>query len=170
MSDLRTYLAVLTAPADGLEQTLMLLLTERAVTTATGVRLDAIGKLVGQARGGLDDDDYRRFVAARISVNRSNGTRNEVYSITRLMLDDPDAVLAISQQTGLNSDGPATAVLRITETSVSEDLAEILMTMLRDTAAAGVRLIVEHSTVAESATMHFDVDSLDNKAMATAVD
>lgn len=161
---LRTYLAILMAPGNGAEATLMMLLTERAIDTATGPRLAAIGKLVGQPNSGLDDDDYRRYVRARISTNRSSGALNELYKITRLVLDDAEAVLVGDRQP------PAAIVMRVSGAVVDDDLAAILMGFLRDAAASGIRIILEYSAVPPLDVMYFDINTLDNKAMIAAIE
>lgn len=52
--------------------------------TATGFRLDWIGRKVGQARIG-DDDTYRIFIKARIRVNQSNGEASDVEAICSVL-------------------------------------------------------------------------------------
>lgn len=56
--------------------------------TATGAMLDRYGVIVGEPRGALtDDDDYRRFVKARILVNRATGTADDLVTIAALLFD-----------------------------------------------------------------------------------
>jgi hypothetical protein len=52
--------------------------------TSTGDALDKWGELVGEVRGGLRDDEYRRFIAARLLANRTIGTRDELIAIWSL--------------------------------------------------------------------------------------
>ena len=49
--------------------------------TAIGEQLDVIGRVVGQPRNGLIDDQYRLLILGRILVNRSNGTIPEAFAI-----------------------------------------------------------------------------------------
>ena len=53
------------------------------LTVAEGKSLDQWGSLVGERRGGLDDDDYRVFIDAKLLVLRSNGTPDELIEIFR---------------------------------------------------------------------------------------
>jgi hypothetical protein len=53
--------------------------------TATGAQLLVLGRLVGQEKGGLDDDTYRLYIKARIAANRSSGTPEELINIARLL-------------------------------------------------------------------------------------
>src|SRR5690349_3946784 len=84
-------LAILATPFQSLENTLQDLLTKRSIDTAEGAQLDVIGKLVGQPRNGLDDDTYRRYCRARIATNRSNGTNENLITITDLIVYDDNA-------------------------------------------------------------------------------
>jgi hypothetical protein len=52
---------------------------------AIGDQLDKWGLIVGEVRGGLRDDDYRRFINARILTNRSHGTTDELIAIAQLV-------------------------------------------------------------------------------------
>lgn len=57
------------------------LLLSNTVENATGALLDRFGRLVGELRGGLDDEAYRGFVRARMAANLSGGTTDELLSI-----------------------------------------------------------------------------------------
>ena len=57
---------------------------------ATGDALDRVGAIVGEARLGLDDGPYRRFIGAKILVNQSEGTPEELLAIFRIITGTPD--------------------------------------------------------------------------------
>lgn len=57
--------------------------------TAGGALLDLWGELVGEDRGPLGDSDYRRFIAARILVNRCTATPDELIRIYALIANGP---------------------------------------------------------------------------------
>lgn len=133
-------LTALTGTVQDVETALWQLLTERSVDTATGVHLDAIGALVGQARASIIDEDYRRFIRARIATNRSRGTIGDVLRIAQLVLNDPAAYLEIDNQ------GAAAYVLRVNDIAITDDLAEVLIDFLRSATADGVRAILEYHT------------------------
>lgn len=61
-----------------------------AIDTAEGEQLDTLGDIVGQARGGLSDADYRIWISARIAVNQSSGTAPELIHIASLLIEDAD--------------------------------------------------------------------------------
>lgn len=61
------------------------LLAESEFDVAAGVHLDAWGELVGESRGGLSDEDYRRFISARILANKCLGRTDEFIRIFDLV-------------------------------------------------------------------------------------
>ena len=75
-----------------LENALWQLFTERGVDVAVGDALDKLGALVGVARDGLLDDDYRRLVNARLLSNRSDGTGDLLLQVINLLSDTTNAV------------------------------------------------------------------------------
>jgi len=132
--------AVLVAPVQSIEDALQQLYSERGVDTALGDQLDALGGIVGQDRGGLSDDDYRRYIRARIATNKSRGRVEDLITVARLVVYEDDAGFQVDQQ------GIAAVVLRVRDVVVSDDVAEILIAFLRQTVAAGVRVILETLT------------------------
>jgi hypothetical protein len=121
-----------------LEAVAQAMLTLRNVYSATGQSLDIIGRIVGQSRLGLnDDDDYRRFILARITTNRSDGVIEDLIAIAVLVLNDSSAQIIIDNQ------GIAALVLRIGINAVTDNVANILLDFEQAAVAGGVRLIVE---------------------------
>lgn len=56
-----------------------------ALATANGADLDTLGKLVGELRVSLNDQDYRRFIAARLLARHCKGTTDELLAIAVLV-------------------------------------------------------------------------------------
>lgn len=54
--------------------------------TVTGIQLDLLGKIVNQPRNGQVDETYRLFLRARILVNVSKGTVEEIIAILTLLI------------------------------------------------------------------------------------
>lgn len=52
---------------------------------ATGDALDQWGEVVGEERGPLGDNEYRRFVQARMMANRCRGTIDELIAIFKIV-------------------------------------------------------------------------------------
>lgn len=119
------------------ENALQQLYILRRIDSATGAALDVLGKIVKQPREGRVDDDYRRYIRARIRVNRSTGTIRDVLSVADLVVYDDAATLTIKNQ------GTAAYVLRVDDVALSFANSQILLTMVALATSAGVRVIVE---------------------------
>lgn len=61
------------------------LLNDRNIDSAIGVQLDHIGYLVGEYRESRTDEDFRKAIKLRISINTSQGTINDIYSVINLL-------------------------------------------------------------------------------------
>lgn len=70
------------------EATLELIRSWRDVNDAEGRALDKIGKDIGQARGGLDDEQYRKRIKIKIRANLSGGEIETLNSISLVLLED----------------------------------------------------------------------------------
>lgn len=57
------------------------LIVSTTIETATGDALDQWGELVDEQRLGLGDNEYRQFILARMLVNRSDGTIDDLVEI-----------------------------------------------------------------------------------------
>jgi hypothetical protein len=136
-----------------LETAFWALLTQRGVYSAIGKQLDNIGKLVGQPRNGLSDEDYRRYIFARIATDKSDGVIEDLITITALVINDAAALIQVDDQ------GEAAVVLRVLNIVVGNQIANILIDFLRDAVSAGVRLILETQYVADSDTWCFAVSA-----------
>jgi Protein of unknown function (DUF2612) len=138
-TNMEKLLACLLAPFDELEVAFQQLIQLRDIYTAAGVYLDSIGNLVQQARNGLGDDDYRRFLFARIRTNRSDGRRETLITIARLILNDTAARVVVNNQ------GPAAVVVRIESSLIPDALAAILIGFLTEAVGAGIGMMLESS-------------------------
>jgi hypothetical protein len=68
-----------------LEDVAYQVMTDRWPLTAIGVQLDNLGKIVGQERGELTDDQYRLFILARILANKSKGRAANIGEILEIL-------------------------------------------------------------------------------------
>lgn len=137
---IEAFLRALVQPVQEVENAFQQLLRERAIDTAIGAQLDAIGFIVGQTRQGFGDDDYRRLVRARISTNKSRGNFEDLIQITRLVIDDDGATI-VAQRSGI-----ATVTIRVEDVAVAAGVAAILIGFLRLAKMGGVRLVFEYGT------------------------
>jgi hypothetical protein len=71
-------LAAYTKQTNDLENTFFDLIGDRSLDTAIGYQLDVIGAIVGEARKGKSDDDFRIAIQFKINVNNSHGTPEEL--------------------------------------------------------------------------------------------
>lgn len=138
MNSTEALLTILLSPAQRLENADIDLLTKRFVDTAEGYQLDVLGRIVGQKRGGLADDVFRRYIRARIAANNSNGKREELINIANLVLNDASVVAVHEEQI---------ATVRVTidlpQTSTTE---AVLVYFLTIAVGVGIRIIVETNT------------------------
>ena len=69
----------------GIQDTYQQLNDERGLETAVGVQLDVLGVVVGEARLGRNDDDYRTGIKTRIAINTSDGTEPKLTEALKLL-------------------------------------------------------------------------------------
>ncbi len=150
-TNIEKLVSVLARPANDLEFAFLQLLLNRTVDNAVGTTLDLIGKVVGQARDGLADINYRRMIRARITRNRSKGLLTSVIRVTRLIIDDTEAGIEIVMK-------DAQIRVAITKKPIENDVADILIEFLKGTVSAGVRVVVESSTDESDTWFLWDVE------------
>jgi len=138
-SNTEAILTALLSPFQDLENAFWQILEETTLSHAIGAQLDAIGILLNEPRAGYADDVYRRRLKALVRVLRSFGRVRDILKVTRLLID-LGGVIRLTQSP------PATVTVKILELAVEDLLHEILTSFLRNTASAGVRLIVESPT------------------------
>jgi hypothetical protein len=66
------------------------------IDNATTNLLDVIGRLVGQPRANLSDEDMRSWLRLRIALNHCNGSPEELLSLLRILLGE-DVSLKLSE-------------------------------------------------------------------------
>lgn len=157
LNNQQKWLVVVGNEGQAVEDALQQIYSGYWIDDAVGSQLDVLGDIVGQRRGGMADADYRRLIRARISVNRSKGTVEDVLKVARLVVNDDTVTYEVDNQ------GYATVVLRLLGAAVDSDLVrDLLLPMLRSTVAAGVRIIVEWSDSPPSEWLIWDVTDWDD--------
>jgi hypothetical protein len=123
----------------------------RTIDSAIGKQLDGLGALVGEARNGLDDDTYRLRIRARIKLNISSGTPDEIIDLFKL-LTAAGTVPTITEYQ------PAFFVLSLEGTSATESVAtgEELGRILQKAKPAGVGANLTYSTAAGTNTFYWN--------------
>ncbi len=143
--------AICSAGVQPIEECLQQLLTQRALQTAIGAQLDAIGLIVGRPRAGLDDETYRRYCRAAISVHRSKGRISDVLGVANLAIFDEMARYVVEPRP------VATALVRVEDIAVSDALAAVTFAFLSHTVAAGMRLMLDYGVAPPAEWFRFDI-------------
>ena len=100
------------------------------IEVATGLFLDILGGWIGEPRGDLDDETYRRFILAKKDALRSLGTVSEIRRLTDTITEGSSVVLPAY---------PARYRIEITVTQALGDLrVERLQRFLDIVSPAGV--------------------------------
>jgi len=67
-----------------LEDNAWSVITGRLLDDATGIRVDVIGKLVGEKRNGKSDADFKQIIRLRIRANRTQGRTTDLVDLAIL--------------------------------------------------------------------------------------
>jgi hypothetical protein len=146
---LASVLSALVGAVQDTEDGLFPLHTERGVDVAIGRQLDVLGAIVGQPRAGLIDDIYRRYIRARIRTNRSAGRVNDLITVARLVLGVSDGTVEVTPQL------PGAVWVRIVDLALDPDVSDVVLDMLFQAVAAGVRLLLTTSELPNDETFQF---------------
>jgi hypothetical protein len=114
------------------EDAIWQLYTAFDMNTATGMTLDLLGGVVGEARANRTDDDYRAAVRARILVNRSNGRLEDMLAVLVALLPDNTGIV-------VHEFYPASIRFDVFD-AFAGATAETVARMLRQSKPAGVKL------------------------------
>lgn len=125
------------------------LLLTRQVEAATGATLDGIGDIVGMARQGRSDSDYRNFIKAQILINRRSGEIETLIEVVRLLIPSwaGASVVKLTEYT------VSAYVLECTTSTgfTTSALAYQVWVIVKSATAAGVRPYLIYNTAATSA-------------------
>ena len=84
-TNLRALVLAYSQEMQNIEDATWSMLRQRLLAEAVGAQLDQWGKIVGEDRGGLPDETYRKQIQARLLTNRSHGTPDELTAILRIL-------------------------------------------------------------------------------------
>jgi hypothetical protein len=145
----QAFIAAFTAEFSSLEDLFTALKLAFTLETAEGSQLDMLGEVVGQPRNGLDDDLYRRYIQARIKVNLSSGTIQDIYNVFGFLIVSGSTMRIVE-----GSD--AEFVLHLDTEPVTSDEAEAFYDFLQAAKAAAVRAVLGWFEADESEVFCFD--------------
>ncbi len=137
----------LSAQAQSAHDAVLGTLNNTVVADSEGAQLDGIGSIVGEERFGRSDEDYRIAILARIRLNLSNGTPEDIIEIVRLVAGD------VSVQ--LTETPPASFIVDILDALDPDVDPQIVANFIADARPAGVGGFLIYSEEAESATFAF---------------
>lgn len=84
---LRELITAFADAAQDIEDDTWACIEDRMLDTAEGAQLDQYGRVLGQPRNGLSDEDYRALLGIRILANRSNGQADVILRVVAGLLD-----------------------------------------------------------------------------------
>lgn len=127
--------------AQELENALWSLHVDRAIDTAEGAQLDTIGRIVKLSRLGASDADYRPRLKARVRVNLSNGTPEDLIAVFAPIYSGTIRVVPSY---------PAAFTLRLEGPGVSAPT--LFAQLLEEARSGGVRALLDYSPAATADT------------------
>lgn len=133
--DLETLARIYLRQIQDLEDATFEVILERDLDNAVGVQLETIGKIVKQPRTTPDDDRYRTAIRARIAINLSDATAEDVIKVAKLLLDE------FGESFTLRDEPPAQFRVTVHDPLQSAD-ADLLHQLLDEADAGGVRLML----------------------------
>lgn len=133
-------LSALATQIQDIENATFQLFFDRALTTAVGAQLDQIGTVVGLARNGLSDSDYRAQLGAQVLVNTSQGDPERLIEVVRIITSSALVVLA----------EPKPGYVQISFDGTAPDPVPLFVAKIDSVAPAGVRLQLVEGTPGNS--------------------
>lgn len=103
-------------------------------TRAVGAQLDTLGRLVGQRRNGLTDEEYRPYISARIRINQSFGRGLDVIGVIKIV--ETAAVFHLTEF------GTASFRIDFETPPATAGVGRAIPTMVSEARAAGVSGLV----------------------------
>lgn len=150
IKDKPNFLALLAAPVaqvQALEDAYQQLNHLRALPNASGGQLDVIGEILTQPRAGLSDSVYRKFLSARILLNQSSGTVDQILEIFTLITTGTVKLIEWP---------PAAFELQIHGEALTTDTLSVFLNILRQARAAGVKGALHWTEWSEADTFTLD--------------
>lgn len=134
--------------AQDMEDATQAVLTITSIDDSVGPQLDVIGRVVKQDRLGASDAVYRMYLKAKILVNRSGGTVENIYAVFNALLGELGYEI--------HTHPVKTFVMNI-GTAITAAQAKIAALFLRDAKEAGARGIMQFHSVPTGQLFTFDV-------------
>ncbi len=127
-----------------LEDAMFEVLLKRELENAVGVQLTILGKIVQQPRTTADDNRFRTAIRARIAINLSHATAFDLIKVAGLILQE------FGETFEIRDEPPAQVRVTVIDPLTSAD-ADLMFTLLEETDAAGVRLVLQWNSALATA-------------------
>lgn len=138
-SNIETLLSLFLAKKDEIEEAFTAIGGIKDVNTTTGIWLDYLGKLVGEDRNNLEDEDYRVMLKRKIAINTADGTPDSIMSLVSQYTD--------ATGVSLTESGMAFGTVSIKE---GENLSSGVYDLIQTIKPAATRWLV-HSDIYDNA-------------------
>jgi hypothetical protein len=149
---LRALVRELAGEVQEVENALWGMVAQTSIDTAEGVWLDRLGAIVGEAREGATDTDYRKYIRARIAANGSASVVEDVLSVMRAWAGGVLPTLAVIDRF------PAGFELQLPSPVTLAELPR-LFRLVRAARAAGVGVMLIYQTTADADAFTFSSDA-----------
>jgi hypothetical protein len=121
-----------------------------ALAGRAGDQLDGVGGMVGQAREGMSDSDYRLWIAARILVNQSSGTGEDLLALLACLRD---AIGGAPGHTAELEEWKIFTIISRMHGAITAAQAMAIGRLLTQDRAGGVRGLFEYSLFDDVSTL-----------------
>lgn len=146
------FLNALFTPLDNFKTPINDVLTKTDIENAEGVQVDLNGQDLGIDRNGLADPEYKILQLTKIKVNNSNGTVDEILSITEDLaqlttedLSPPDPIPVVAHDPPADPESPGNAVFQLNiATTIKLTFRALFRTLIQQARSAGIRFTVVH--------------------------
>lgn len=121
----------------------------KSIADSSNIQLDDIGDTVGQPRGTLDDVNYRAAIRARVLINKSGGTGDDILGVL---------IAFLAAQTGIDFEFIPLypAGFKIVFSGVLGTISEeVIAAAVKDARLGGVAAHVEYSAQLDANTFTF---------------
>jgi hypothetical protein len=170
---LKSIISIYSEQVQEIEAMLFDLLTERWLSTAVGEQLDGLGAIVGEDRQGRSDADYRIAIQARILINKSEGTPEQLIEIASLLASgssitlreyfpasftiEIDDVLDTELYSGTHDGGSGSATLE--DSTASWSVNSLIGKTIINTTDDSVGIITANTATTVTATLYGGTDN-----------
>ncbi len=145
--DLKALMASYAEQIQDLENAMFEVILERVLPTAEGVQLTVLGAIVQQPRTTSDDVEFRIAISARIAINLSDSTPEDLIKVGLLIFETSGERFCIREE--------PPAQLRVTVIDPITISPTLVQQLLDAADAAGNRLLLSYTPSAIATRLRF---------------